>query len=86
MLVLSYSLRPAMMIGVHVASKRSIELCSCHNLRSIPQNPIDEVHNSNSLNDLCVELISRWIWDKCIVGNLLQVVQMCELTCAENAT
>ena len=48
-----------MMIGVHVASKRSIELCSCHNLRSIPQNAIDEVHNSNSLNDLCVKLISR---------------------------
>ena len=58
MLVLSYSLRPAMMIGVHVASKRSIELCSSHNLRSIPQNAIDEVNNSNSLNDLYDELIS----------------------------
>ena len=47
-----------MMIGVHVASKRSIELCSSHNLRSIPQNAIDEVNNCNSLNDLYDELIS----------------------------
>ena len=46
----------------------------------------DEVNNSNSLNNLYVELISWWIWRKCIMGNLSQVAQMCELTCVGNTT